>query len=131
MGEAQYPAAQYPAPPTPVAQSSDLQLPGIGTLADPGLRLVARLIDVVILGCASSGINAFIGMFAADRAMADISSRGIYGAVDAFSTFGVLMIVSAVVAVGLSMAYEVGCTMHFGATPGKLLFGFRVVDEKG
>lgn len=137
VGAPQYPAPQHSAPQhsaqqhPAVAQSSDVQLPGIGTLADPGLRLVARLIDIVILGCASYAINAVIGMFAADRAIAGISANGFNGVVDAFSTFGVMMMVSAIVAVGLSMAYEVGCTMHFGATPGKLMFGFRVVDEHG
>ena len=137
VGAPQYPAAQqspaqHPGMQQPgVAHSSDIQLPGIGTLADPGLRLVARLIDVVILGCASYAINSLIGIFAADRAIAGISTNGFNGVVDAFSTFGVMMMVSAVVAVGLGMAYEVGCTMHFGATPGKLMFGFRIVDEHG
>lgn len=119
-------APQYPA----AAPSSDV-VPGIGTLADPGLRLVARLIDIVILGCTTYGINSLVGMFAADRAMDGIVDRGFLGVVDAFNTFGVVMIVGAIVSVGLSLAYEVGCTMHFGATPGKLMFGFRIVDENG
>lgn len=137
VGAPQYPAAQqspaqHPGVQQPgVAHSSDIQLPGIGTLADPGLRLVARLIDIVILGCVSYALNSLIGIFAADRAIAGISTNGLNGVVDAFSTFGVMMIVSAVVAVALGMAFEVGCTMHFGATPGKLMFGFRVVDEHG
>ncbi|MFK8003320.1 MAG: RDD family protein [Polyangiales bacterium] len=125
-------APQYSAPAQPHAvQSSDITLPGIGTLADPGLRLVARLIDIVILGCASYAINSLIGIFAADRAIDGIYTNGFGGVVDAFNTFGVMMVVSIVVAVLLTLAYEVGFTMHFGATPGKLMFGFRVVDERG
>lgn len=136
VGAPQYPAAQphaaRPHAAQPHAQqSSDIVLPGVGTLADPGLRLVARLIDIVILGCASYATNTIIGMFAADRAIDGIYTNGFGGVVDAFSTFGVMMIVSMVVAFGLSLAYEVGFTMHFGGTPGKLMFGFRVVDEHG
>lgn len=120
-----------PRAPAPSPQSSVVHVPGIGTLADPGLRIVARLIDVVILACAIYGINTLIGMFAAERAMHNIAEHGFGGIFGAFNTLGATMILTAIVAVGLSVAYELGFTMHFGGTPGKLAFRFRIVDEHG
>jgi uncharacterized RDD family membrane protein YckC len=84
---------------------------GPNSLADPGQRLVARILDSVILG-----IGFFIVLFATGAA------AGVGGLSEGFTALGLLVAFAGLV------AYEVGLTATRGQTVGKMALGIRVVD---
>jgi uncharacterized RDD family membrane protein YckC len=82
------------------------------TLADPGKRIVARIIDALIIG-AVYGLVALIwatGPSGLDTG--DIERIGLVLALPA-------------------LLYEVGFIAVKGATPGKMLMGIRVITQRG
>lgn len=100
---------------------AELGLPQYGpnSLADPGQRLVARIIDSVIVG-----IAFFILFFVVAIALGGADTAG--AGDDALGGAVVIMFILAFAAF---VAYEVGLTATRGQTVGKMAMGIKVVDE--
>ncbi|MEM9861938.1 MAG: RDD family protein [Myxococcota bacterium] len=111
-------------------QRHEAQPPG-GAHADPMLRIAARLLDAVIVFFALYAVGTVISAVAAEHAFDSVRSRGFAGIFEAVDGFGWAAFASAITGVVGSATYEIGFTITKGATPGKLLFGFYVVDQEG
>ncbi len=105
------PGAAYPGAVNP---EYDAQL-GV-PLANPGMRIVARFIDGLIMGVASFVIGLFFGL-------GSIGLGGDY-------SFGAVVIVS-VLSAAIYFGYEYLMLNSSGATLGKMVFGFKVIREDG
>ncbi len=117
------PAGGFAPPPAPGAPypgavaanpEYDAQL-GV-TLANPGLRIVARFIDGLIMGLASFLIGLIFGL-------GSIGLTGDY-------SFGAVAIVS-VLSAAVYFGYEYLMLSSSSATLGKMAFGFKVLREDG
>jgi len=105
-----------------------MQGPGGGTapdgseLASSGLRVLARILDTLILGGVFNAILAAIVLSGDD----DVGLVG-FGADASLGRVYVLALLGAAVA----FVWEAVCTKTFGGTPMKLAFGMRVVQQDG
>lgn len=86
------------------------------TLANPGMRIVARFIDGLLMGLASFLIGLAFGL-------GSIGLGGDY-------SFGAVLIVS-VLSAAVYFAYEYFMLNSSGATLGKMAFGFKIIREDG
>lgn len=111
---------QFGAPP------SGYQVYGQGaglTLAEPGKRILARLIDAAIM-IVVFVIPAFIIMFAMAGSASNNSSGFNFGLSAATVVFGLILLL-------LPTAYEVGMTATRGATVGKMIMKIKVTRADG
>jgi uncharacterized RDD family membrane protein YckC len=102
--------------PTYPGQTYGLPPYGAGSLADPGQRLVARIIDGLIVGVGFIALTIVMSMFGA--ALGSIGPSEIGGF---FAISGILGIV--IVAFG----YEIVFIATRGQTPGKMVMSIKVV----
>lgn len=104
----------------PVAMTGQVTLGNgqVRTLASPGRRLVARLIDGCVLWVASSVI-AMLGLGSGFALGASGTDAGLVGMVLAFAAAMMTVII-------ISIAYEVTLTALKGQTVGKMVVGIRV-----
>ncbi|GAA0313872.1 RDD family protein [Kineococcus aurantiacus] len=123
-----YPPSQYPAPGVKAIATPDGQ-----ALGNLGLRLVARIVDAVVVtviaslaGRSSLAVMTSLSQTTLDRllagdsaAVADLVANTSYNAAAQRLTL---------VLVAVSAAYTVLTTRFYGATPGKALCGLRVRD---
>jgi len=102
-------------PPWPGAA---LGLPQFGpnSLADPGQRLLARIIDSAIIGA-----SFFIVLFVFGAVGAGLS--------DVNEGLGAIALLGFLIALAGYVLYEVGLTATRGQTVGKMALGIRVVDQ--
>ncbi|MFA9564084.1 MAG: RDD family protein [Acidimicrobiales bacterium] len=107
------PGAAYPG----AAGSNPEYDPQLGvTLANPGMRIVARFIDGLIMGVVSFIIGLAFGL-------GSIGLGGDY-------SFGAVVIVS-LISAAIYFGYEYLMLNSSGATLGKMAFGFKVIREDG
>ncbi len=86
------------------------------TLANPGMRIVARFIDGLLMGLASFIIGLIFGL-------GTIGLGGDY-------SFGAVVVVS-VLSAAIYFGYEYLMLNSSSATLGKMAFGFKVIREDG
>jgi uncharacterized RDD family membrane protein YckC len=94
--------------------SSEPIAPGGLPLANPGMRIVARLIDIVIGMVVSLILAVIVG--------ASTGFGNVGGSLDGSWFFYIIL------SLGFGFVYEAVLTKLYGGTPGKLILGFRVVD---
>jgi len=106
-------AAPAPAVPAPAANAPAAQAMDI---ASPFPRLVAAIIDGIILGIAGAVIGA-------------VTSTGspFSGGASNFSLFNAQTVISTLI----GWAYNIGLLIYSGATIGKMAMGIKVVSAKG
>jgi uncharacterized RDD family membrane protein YckC len=99
-------------PPTGYAGGGRV-LPGLNrTLADPGKRIVARIIDAVIVGVVYVVVALVWGSSRSNFDSGGLERVGLVLAIPAF-------------------LYEVGFIAVKGATPGKMAMGIGVITQRG
>lgn len=86
--------------------------PGQGGLASPGQRILARIIDWVIVFVVSLIIGVIFG-----------GNRGMGAGADGAS------LVAGILSTLVFVAYEIWFTANKGGTPGKLVLNIRVADQ--
>lgn len=106
-------APQYAAPSPGTGSGAQAYAPPgssspAGNLAEPWQRLVARLIDAIIVGI----VNIFVGIIVA------VALDNVLGG-----------IIAALLGVAIGLAYEVFLTTKADATIGKKIFNMRIVNE--
>ncbi len=101
----------------PAAGYAPLQAPGPGPRAGMGRRLVARIIDAVLLGAVLVAIAIPTGVFSTLTNQATGNTSGIRLNV---AINGVSLLLGAL--------YEIGLVSWRGATLGKMALGIRIVD---
>ena len=110
-----------PSPPPPphdaYGSASGPMSPAGEPLAKPGMRIVARFLDGVILGVI--GFLVALALLGPD----DASSLDNFGGDVSFADAYLV----AVVGVGIAFVWDAVATRMFGGTPMKLAFGMRVV----
>lgn len=112
------PGGYTPSPPAWRAPEPEVgPAPGV-RFASPGARLMAYIVDVIILGVAFLALTLVFGFMMAGAAAADSSGAAIGG--------GLLYVV---VLVGISLAYFPWFWWKGGATPGMKMFRLRVVRD--
>lgn len=130
MSDTPPPPPPPPAPPPPppagpppsFGQPVDGVGPGGRDLASPGLRVLARILDAVILGVVFGGIFAAIILSGDDDAgLAGIGTDASIGRAYLIALLGA----------GVGFVWEAVCTKMFGGTPMKLAFGMKVVQQNG
>jgi uncharacterized RDD family membrane protein YckC len=96
---------------SPVASGDGAPMGGMGgtgqTLASPGLRMAARVIDAILTGIVGSLLGAV---------SFDFDDLPSYGSIAAFAIF--------------ALAYDALTTHYLGGTLGKLLLGMRVAEAE-
>lgn len=99
-------------------------MPGGRPLADAGIRLIARILDGLILGLVFGSIFAAIVLTGDDSAG--------FGGLGGDASFGRAYALS-ILGVGAGFVWDAVCTKQFGGTPMKLAFGMKVVraDDGG
>jgi uncharacterized RDD family membrane protein YckC len=96
--------------------------PGGHQLASAGLRVVARLLDGIIVGLAFGFVFAAIVLSGDDGA-----GVGGFGADASFGKVYLLALLGA----AAGFVWDAVCTKMFGGTPMKLAFGMKVVQQNG
>ena len=98
------------------AHSADgADLPSLGrTLAPPGGRIVARLIDAII--CVAAFVVVWVGALLIEF----VGDAGI-----------LVFLVILLLIFGFALFYEIAFVAMWGATPGKILLGYEVIGENG
>ena len=113
-----------PPPPIPPSDYSGLQgiAPGGGKLAQPWMRILARLLDSIIVLVISTPIGAAIILSGDDSA----GFGGFGGDISAAKSWAL-----SIVTLAIGFVYEAVITKWKGGTPMKLAFGMRVVRTDG
>ena len=110
------PPGGFAPPPGAYQQYSPGGMSGAGQLAEPAMRLLARIIDVVIVWVLSLIVLIPIGV-GAGMTNSDIGI-GAY-------------LIGQVIAVVIVLAYEIVLVGQRGATVGKMLLGLKIVMRDG
>lgn len=111
---------QQPAQPYYYGQGSS----GTHTLATGGKRILARIIDMLLMYAVLGGIIV-VAIFAILGSDSTVDSSGDFSSADSFLT-GSLIVVTLILAV-VSIFYEVAFIAIKGATPGKMIMKIQVV----
>jgi len=139
--QGQQPGQQYPGPypqrPHP-SQTVLADVPGQPVLAPYGLRVVAYLVDALIVSFVALVVGGWFLWKAIEPIVDRIDAAMASGDVQAVSAalgearFGYLALFLGIQLV-LMLAYHVVCLVRWGATPGKLLVGISVrrLDRPG
>jgi len=108
------------APPPVAAMTGQVALGNgeVRTLASPGKRLAARIVDMILLGVATL-IIAALGFGGGAALGSSGTDAGVGAAIGAFFTTMLVIVV-------LTIAYEVTLTALRGQTVGKMAMGIRV-----
>ena len=102
-------------------------LPEINAYQDePWKRIVARIIDAIILGI----VNAILGGILLTVSASDCAGSIFSGNLDC-SPSAASYILYGVIATAISGAYYILTTAFLSATPGKLIFGLKVIKQDG
>ncbi len=96
--------------------------PGGHQLASAGMRVVARLLDAIIVGLVFGFIFAALVLSGDDGAG--------FGGFGADASFGKLYLI-AILSAAAYFVWDAVCTKQFGGTPMKLAFGMKVVQQNG
>lgn len=113
-----------PPPPLPPSDYSGLQgvAPGGQKLAQPWMRILARLLDSIIVGAVTTAIGAMIILGDDDSA----GFGGLGGDIDGGKRWAISLVTLAI-----GFVYEAVMTKLKGGTLMKLAFGMRVVRTDG
>jgi len=102
-------------------------LPEINAYQDePWKRIVARIIDGVALGI----VNAILAGILLTVSASDCAGSIFSGDYDCSPGAG-KYIIYGILATAISAAYMIGFTAFMGSTPGKMVFGLKVVKQDG
>lgn len=115
------PSSPPPPPPPPGGMYTPPPpggVPGGRPLASAGMRILARLLDAIILGVVGGSIGAAIVLSDGESA----GFGGLGGDLDAGKRFAI-----GLVSLVIGFVYEAVVTKMAGGTPMKLVFGLRVV----
>lgn len=110
-----------PQPPTPPGPGGDVA-PGGRALASPGLRVLARILDVLIVGGVFGAIIAAVLLSSDDDA-------GLVG-IGTDTSLGRAYVIS-LLGVAVGFVWDAVFTKTLGGSPMKLAFGMRVVRSDG
>ena len=102
-------------------------LPEINAYQDePWKRIVARIIDAIALGI----VNAILGGILLTVSASDCAGSIFSGDFDCTPSAGAYILYGIVVT-AISGAYYILTTAYLGATPGKMVFGLKVIKQDG